>query len=158
MSHFRYWLCRIQGKENCQIPATQLHLIVNELGRSPRLPITYERIRMVLKRLKLQRLYNNVYFIMKQLTGTALVELESHHETELVELFRRVQTPFAVHRGVRVNMLSYFYLIKKFCEILGWDDLAAGIDNIKAVEKLRQQDIIWQRICDELHLPFYRSV
>lgn len=158
ISHFRYWLDRLQGKERCHITHEEFQSIERLLLRRPSTTICDTTIRQILRELKLQRYYNNTYYIIRQLTGSALVEFDPPHETELMEMFRRIQLPFSSNRGIRVNMLAYPYLIRKFCEILGWEEIATQIYSMRSTEKLRQQDLIWRRICDELQWPFYRSV
>lgn len=157
VNHFKYWLHRIQGTETNQLTPQHLQIIKEELDRLPLVPITYDRIRDVLKKLRLQRFYNNAYHILRRFTGNALVEFDLDHEQQLILMFRKIQLPFMKHRGSRVNMLSYFYLIRKFAEILGWQDIADAIPLLKAPDKLRQQDRIWKDICDQVGFPFYRS-
>jgi hypothetical protein len=117
----------------------------------------YERIKMALKQLKLQRYYNNIYYIMRQLLGHALVEFRKINEARLLALFLRIQEPFSRIQNGRTNMISYQFVIKKFCELLGYS-LAYYIPLLKSRANLQRQDCIWKGICDQLGLPFYPSV
>lgn len=158
MNHFRFWLNRLQGHESTKLDAPTLESIRAVLAEDPTSAITYDRIRAALRRLRLQRYYNNTYSILRRLTGEALVEFSPQHETQLLEMFRQIQQPFSNHRDSRVNMLGYVYVIRKFCEILGWQDLAVQLPHLKSREKTRSQDVIWKHVCQELGLPFYRSI
>lgn len=156
--HFKFWLARIQGVEINRVGVHILDQVRMELQKQPSIPITYTRIRCILKTLGLQRFFNNVYSILKTLTGKALVELTCQHEQVLLSLFLQIQTPFRKHCGYRANMLSYMFLIKKFTQLLGWDDLSLEIPLLKSRIKTREQDRIWKLICIDLGWPFYRSI
>lgn len=157
-NHFKFWLARIQGTEIHRVGIHIIDQINKELQKQPHATITYDRIRATLKQLGLQRFFNNGYAILKILTGKALVELTCHHEQVLLTMFLQIQTPFAVHCGRRANMLSYMYLIKKFTQLLGWDDLSSEIPLLKSRIKTREQDRIWKLVCHDLGWPFYRSI
>lgn len=158
VNHFRFWINRLQGTESTKLGDEIIQKIAAALAEEPLSPITYDRIRAVLRQLHLQRYYNNTYSILRRLTGQALVEFTPIHEKQLLEMFLKVQKPFAEHRESRVNMLGYMYLLRKFCEILGWQDLAVQLPHLKSREKTRSQDVIWRKICQDLGLPFYRSI
>jgi hypothetical protein len=69
----------------------------------------------------------------------------------------RIQEPFARSRLQRTNMLSYQFLIRKFCELLGYK-VAVYIPLLKSRANLQRQDHEWKQICEALDLPFYPSV
>lgn len=156
-NHFKYWLCRIQGKETNKVTNCVITRVQEDLTVHHELP-AYETIRAALRRLKLVRFYNNTYYIQKHLTGYALLDLTRGQEQKLVTMFVQIQQPFAKHARNRVNMLYYSYLIRKFAEVLGWNEVASSLPALKSNSKTRQLDCIWKQICQELHLPFIRSV
>lgn len=158
VNHFKYWIQRIQGSETHRMSRSDIDEIKTYLSLHPGIPITFERIRKALKALNKRRFYNNTYYIMKELTGEAYVSLNRNHEQLLLLLFRKIQASYADVRSHRVNMLSYSFLIKKFCEILGWDDIALQLPTLKSRDKLREQDIIWKQICHHVGLPYYSSL
>ena len=157
-NHFRFWLARIQGTEVHRVGPHVIHFVEMELKKMPSCDINYTRIRATLKKLGYQRFFNNTYAILKILTGKALVELSSSHEEILLDMFLKIQRPFADHCGHRANMLSYMYLIKKFTQLLGWDQLSSEISLLKSRIKTREQDRIWRLVCLDLGWPFYRSI
>jgi hypothetical protein len=117
----------------------------------------FQRIRMAMRELGLQRFYNNVYYVMRHTFGHSLVEFRKINEARLLAMFLRIQEPFSRITRNRTNMLSYQFLIKKFCQLLGYR-VAEYIPSLKSRANLQQQDYLWRQICDELGLPFYASV
>lgn len=156
-NHFKYWLCRIQGKETSKVTHDVIDHVRVDLALHHELP-AYETIRAALRRLKLVKFYNNTYYIQKRLTGYALLDLTRGQEQKLITMFVQIQQPFAKHACNRVNMLYYSYLIRKFAEVLGWIDVANCLPALKSNKKTRQLDSVWKHICQELQLPFIRSV
>jgi hypothetical protein len=148
--HFKNWLTRIQGKERCGISPEDMDR-VRELASIP------AQIRPALRTLGLQRYYNHVYYIQRNLFGHALVELAKIHETRLLALFLRIQIPYLRIQKERTNMISYLYLIRKFCELLGYKELADQIPLLKCRKNLLIQDQLWKLICLDLGIPFYPS-
>lgn len=49
------------------------------------------------------------------------------------------------------------YILKKFAQLLGYDELERSMRYLKSIEKLRAQDELWKLICADLNLPFVRS-
>lgn len=157
VTHFKNWLARLQGKERCVITAEEIEQIRALVATYPREMSEYDQIKMALRALKLQKYYNHIYYIMRQIMGYSMVEFRKVNEARLLALFLRVQEPFTRVQKGRTNMLSYQFLIRKFCELLGYS-LAKYIPTLKSRANLQQQDLIWRGICDELGLPFYPSV
>ena len=157
VAHFKNWIARLQGKERCNISKENLRDIGALIVQFPDTTSDHDRIKMALKQLGLQKYYNNVYYIMRQLLGHALVEFRKINEARLLALFMRIQEPFSRIENGRTNMMSYQFLIRKFCELLGYS-LAQYIPLLKSRSNLQRQDYIWRCICEELGLPFYPSV
>lgn len=159
-NHFKEVLLRIQGKEMVKISFDEVELVRAEITRRQLCMEDVDAlvIRRILKFLGMQAYYNNVYYIMKQLTGQPLVTLQREHCRLLFQMFMAIQAPFAKHAPRRANMMSYYYIIKKLCEIRGWDDVSAALPHLKSTSKVIQQDLIWQKICASVGYPFYRSI
>lgn len=158
VNHFKGWLTRLQGNERCKITRDELNKIQEYINRSQITILDYQTMRIVLKRLHLQSYYNHVFYLMKHFTGEPMVEFLPAHEEQLLELFHLIQPAFTRHAGRRVNMLSYTYLIKKFSELLEWNDIAWSIPCMKSDANIYRQDQIWKCICDDMGFPFTRSV
>lgn len=157
ITHFKNWIARLQGKERCSISRESLDAIDARIAMYPNTMSEYDRIKLAMRELGLQRYYGNVYYVMRQLLGYSLVEFRKINEARLLALFMRVQEPFTRTQNERTNMLSYQFLIRKFCELLGYK-VAEYIPLLKSRANLQKQDMLWSRVCAELGLPFYPSV
>lgn len=157
LSHFKNWLARLQGKERCSISASDIESIRVRYRTYPDSLSECERIRLAMKELGLQRYYNHVYYVMRNMLGYSMVEFRKINEARLVAMFMRIQEPFARIQRERTNMLSYQYLVKKFCELLGYK-IAEYIPLLKSKNVLLRQDLVWRDICEQLGVPFYPSV
>lgn len=157
ISHFKNWVARLQGKEHCSISRENMDAIAARLVHYPDSMTEYQQIKMAMKELGLQKYYNHIYYVMRNIMGYSLVEFRKINEARLLALFMRIQDPFSRIQKHRTNMLSYQFLIRKFCELLGYK-LAVYIPLLKSRANLQRQDLIWNEICEELGLPFYASV
>lgn len=157
VTHFKNWLARLQGKERCAITRENLEQIKARVQLYPDSMSEFERIRLSMRESGLQRYYKNVYYVMRHVFGYSLVEFRKINEARLLAMFLRIQEPFSRITRNRTNMLSYQFLIKKFCELLGYN-VAEYIPCLKSRANLQQQDYIWRLICEELGLPFHASV
>lgn len=156
VTHFKNWLARLQGKERCSITAMELEMIRERVSLFPDSMSEFDRIRLAMRELGLQRFYNHTYYVMRHVFGYSLVEFRKINEARLLAMFMRIQEPFARITSTRTNMLSYQFLIKKFCELLGYK-VAEFIPSLKSRTNLQQQDFMWSKICDELGLPYFPS-
>lgn len=157
ISHFKNWLARLQGKERCNVSAADLEAIRKQISTYPDSMSERQQIKLAMKELGLQKYYNHIYYVMRQVFGYALVDLRKINEARLVAMFMRIQEPFARIQQERTNMLSYQFLIRKFCELLGYH-VYEYIPLLKSRCNLQKQDYYWRCICDELGIPFYPSV
>ena len=155
--HFKNWLARLQGIEKCHISQESIAEIDRLVKTYPSNASEYDRIKMAMKSLGLQKYYNHIYYVMRHLFGYGLVKFGKVAEARLVALFMRIQEPFSRILSKRTNMLSYQFLIKKFCELLGYN-VSYYIPHLKSRTNLQRQDAEWKQICNLLQLPFYPSV
>lgn len=154
VTHFRYWLYRLQGKEQHRLTTREFNEIANAIVKWNIKVLDHEVLRFILRRLKFQRFYNNTYTILKHFTGHALFELTLNQERLLIKLFIKIQLCYMKCHGTRVNMLTYLYVIRKLCELLGWLKLTKSIPTLKSTSKVYQQDCTWKEICNEIGIRF----
>ena len=157
ITHFKNWIARLQGRERCSITQSELHTLAKHIATYPDSLSEYDQIKLAMKEAGLQRYYNHVYYVMRYLFGYSLVRFSKINEARLLALFMRIQEPFARSRVQRTNMLSYQFLIRKFCELLGYE-VSAYIPLLKSRANLQKQDHDWKQICEFLQIPFYPSV
>lgn len=159
VNHFKFWLSRLQGNEHCKITDVELQQLTQYLESHHLLStLDYDTIRSSLKQLGFQRYYNNSFYFLKHFTGYALVSFEKKHEQQLIKLFHLIQPAFTRHAGNRINMLSYAYLIRKFSELLEWEDIVWSIPSMKSDANIQRQDAIWKCICEDMDFPYTKSV
>lgn len=96
---------------------------------------------------------------MNHVSGIPLPIITKEQEEELRVMFKEIQIPFmkCCPKG-RKNFLSYSYVLHKFCQLLELDHVLASFPLLKSREKLQQQDIMWEQICNDLGWEFHRSI
>lgn len=159
-NHFKFWLLRIQGKENCKIKLSELEVLKSymESRYSYADGCEYYNMRQALRNLHMQKYYHHIYYLIKTIYSKTFVDLSSYHEEILVDMFVTIQRPFSENRNGRVNMLSYTYILRKFTEILGWTAVSRGLPRQKSTAKIADQDKIWKNICSQVGFKFIRSI
>lgn len=145
--HFKYWLKRLQGKEKHVVDQDIINKVKSHIKTQNVKGIHYWVVRNALKSLGLQKYYPNTVSIMSSIRGRPLFKLQRHHEEELITMFLSLQEVFSNLQNKRVNMLSYPFVVKKLCELKGWNKLAKVIPTLKSHSRLVSQDIMWREIC-----------
>jgi len=151
--HFRYWLLRLQAKERSQIQGSDVDVLRRYLDATRMTP-DYWNIKRAMKACHMQKYYDHVVSVMKELTGYPLLMMTPMQEKTLVKRFMGLQRVYSQIRQERVNMMSYPYLIKKFCELEGWYSAANVIPTLKSQIRIQQQDRIWYYICKVSRFSF----
>ena len=121
--------------------------------------LTNVRLREILKKLKLNRLYDHVNYIINRLNGTNAAIIDRDTEEKLRHMFKEIQPAFQKHCPKdRRNFLAYPYVLYKFCELLEMDDFLKNFQLLKNRDKLYVQDKTWEKICEEMKWQFIRTV
>ena len=121
--------------------------------------ITYTKMRDILKRLRINKYYEHINYIINRINGIPTPQFSPELEEKLCSMFRSIQAPFLKHCPKdRKNFLSYSYVLHKFVELLGLDEFLPCFPLLKSREKLLQQDRIWKLICQELKWEFIKSI
>jgi hypothetical protein len=122
--------------------------------------INLERMKDMLKKLDLSDYYDHVPYILSKLKKKRPPTISREMEERIRAMFAQIQEPFKRHCPPgRVNFLSYSYVLHKFCELLELDEFLGSFLLLKSPEKLREQDIIWKKICSDLkwqYIPSHR--
>lgn len=162
-NHFCEWLSQFQAKESTEIPQDvydklKLEIKKNRITNLKR-DLNRNKIKGYLKKLGLVNYYEHIPHIMSKLTGLPPPTINRETEETLRMMFNQIQEPFNKHRPPgRVNFLSYSYCLNKFCELLELDEFLKDFPLLKSPEKLKEQDKIWKKICQELKWEFYASI
>ena len=161
-NHFNEWISQFQGTESTTIPNEILNNLRYELQKErikDLKEITHPKVRTLLKKLKLNKYYEHVPYITTILNGLVPPRMSNALEAKLRLMFSEIQAPFEKHcPKERKNFLSYSYVLYKFCELLGEDDFLPCFPLLKSKEKLKQQDIIWKNITQELQWEYIPTI
>jgi hypothetical protein len=162
INHYQEWLNQIQGKETTDIPEIVFDQIMLELKKQRIFitkDLTSKKIKEILKKLKINKYYEHIPYIMNRITGIPNPNLSSDLEEKLRNMFKEIQVPFLKHAPLaRKNFLSYSYVIHKFLQILEKPEYIKCFPLLKSREKLHQQEEIWKNICKDLNWVFVRSI
>ena len=162
INHYQEWLNQIQGKETTDIPEEVFDKIMLELKKQRIInvkDINRHKVKEILKKLKINKYYEHIPYILNRITGIPNPNLTQELEEKLRNMFKEIQVPFLKHSPlVRKNFLSYSYVIHKFIQILGKNEYLRYFPLLKSREKLHQQEEIWKKICKDLGWKFIRSI
>jgi len=121
--------------------------------------LTPEKVKTYLKKLGYNKYYEHIPHIICRLNGRQPPSISPEVEDKFRRMFKEIQEPFSkVCPKNRKNFLSYSYVLHKFSELLGYDELKSLFPLLKSREKLHQQDKIWEGICKELNWEYIKSV
>ena len=162
INHFNEWLSQFQGTESTVVPThvfEQLALEFKKIRVTKTDSIKPDKIREFLKKLKLNKFYEHIPYILRIMQGKSPPSLTNQMEEVLRTMFRDIQEPFErACPPQRKNFLSYSYVLHKFCELLEFDEFIESFSLLKSREKLYQQDVIWKKICKDLRWQFIPSL
>ncbi len=161
-NHFIEVLSQYQGRETTEIPEEVYLEILRELKKNRITKVsdlTNVKLRSILKKIEQNRYYEHIPFIIYQLTGLKPPPITSKVRKRLIEMFNDIQIPFAKYCPTeRRNFLSYSYILYKFFELLELDEHLPYLNLLKSRDKLHQQDVIWEKICQDLRWEYIPSV
>ena len=162
INHFNEWLAQFQAKESTEIPKEVFDKLLLEIKKE-RIEnmalLSPQKLREILKKLKLNKYYEHVPHIINRLNGLPAPVMTRETEEKLRMMFKEIQTPFLKYCPKdRKNFLSYSYVLHKFVQLLELDEFLCCFPLLKSREKLHQQDQIWKKICEDLHWQFIKSL
>jgi predicted RNA-binding Zn-ribbon protein involved in translation (DUF1610 family) len=162
INHYMEWLSQFQAKESTEIPKEIYEKITCEMKKHrirSTTTITIRQMKEILKKLRLHQYYEHVPHIISKITGLPPPTISRDTEEKLKIMFKEIQQPFSRHcPSSRTNFLSYSYVLHKFCQLLELDDFIKCFPLLKSREKLRLQDKIWKKICEDLRWQYYPSI
>jgi len=162
INHFNELLAQFQAKGSTEIPQEIFDMISVELKKqriTDMKNLKYRQMREVLRKLKLNRQYDHIPYIISRLNGSIAPVMNRETEEKLRHMFKEIQPSFQKHCPKnRRNFLSYSYVLYKFCELLELDEFLASFPLLKNRDKLYQQSKVWQSICAEMGWEFIKSI
>lgn len=161
LNHFKEILSQFQAKETTQIPEEVIELIRARIKKErivDKKELTYDKMREILRKLGLNKYFEHIQYINSIFGIKPPIMSEELHET-LCVLFIEIQKPWALHCPPnRTNFFNYTYTLYQLCVLLDQTQYLPYIMLMKDVEKQREQDQIWKKVCAELNWEFQPSV
>jgi ribosomal protein S27AE len=162
INHFNELLAQFQAKGSAEIPHDIFDQIIAELKKQRITDFSnlkYRQMREVLRKLKLNRQYDHIPYIISRLQGSIAPVMSRETEEKLRHMFKEIQPSFQKHCPKnRRNFLSYSYVLYKFCELLELDEFLSSFPLLKNRDKLYQQSKVWEQICKDMGWEFIRSI
>lgn len=161
-NHFKTWLKRTQGKETTIVDkevVTNVRLELKKQRVHDMTMVSHTKVREILKKLRLNKHYNNCVQITSMITGVTPPQMTNEQEMALLQMFDAIQEPFQeiIKNEPRQNMLSYSFLIHKFLEIMSWDEYLPYFPLLRSVDKIQYQDWIWRKLCAKVGFEYIKS-
>jgi hypothetical protein len=122
--------------------------------------ITRKRIKDWLKRDKtMNRHSERVFSILYHVCKVRPPKISKPLEQKFYEMFHEIQKPFGKHVPPgRTHFFNYSFILRKFSELLGQDQLVPVFDILKGIDRVHFQDEIWKRCCADKGWKFFPSV
>ena len=161
-NHLAECLNALQGKEGTNVPQHVIEAIKTEFKKN-RISTTDEikpdKVKQYLKKLGFSKYYENIHTIAYSISGIPTLKLSKELEKKFKDMFVEIQEPFYRHKNPkRKNFLSYNYVLYKFAELLGEDDLLKYFPLLKCSKNLHAHDTIWKKICEDLKWEYIATV
>lgn len=160
VNHLKEKLNQFQSKESSDISEDICKVVVKDLKKKridPKKCVPSD-VMTILKKHRFTTAYEHLQQIYCKVSGANPISLSREIEETIICMFQSMQDPFCKHcPGTRSNFLNYAYVLNKMFKILGMDEHARFFTLLKSKDKLREQDIIWNKICKEMGWKFYSS-
>ena len=114
------------------------------------IPITIPILECILKRNKMMKYKNSIYFIYFKLSGLPLPYITITEKDMMLKVFDVVSTIYDKCKPKdRKSFLSYPFVLKKLLIMLGKVEYAKYISPLKTKSKQKELEIIWELITND---------
>lgn len=161
INHLTEILSQLQAKESTDIPSNVYDMINRELRKRNinKNTLDIASLRRLLKKLGFRKYYEHIPHILQVINGKKPPDFTREEEILIKKMFAVIQEPFALYRPEkRKNFLNYYYVLHKFCELLGLDEYIEYFPLLKNNSKLLEHDQIWKKICAHMKWEYYPSI
>ena len=160
VNHFMEHISHMQADEKNEVPQKVIDTVKLEMkkNRITEIDLDGKITREFLKKHGLNRFYDCVYKIISLIQGKPPVKMEPQLKDQLCDMFNEIQEPYKKHCPKnRSSFLNYRFVLHKFCQLIDRDEYLEYFPLLKPGEKLKEQDAIWKKICEELDWQFIPS-
>lgn len=161
LNHLKEKLNQLQAKETADISDNVFETLKKELKkqRIKTESSTPPMIKKYLKKHKFVECYEHLQQIYCKISGASPVTLSRDVEEKVINMFNEMQDAYQEHRPTnRSNFLNYSYVLNKIFRILKMDVHAKYFGLLKSKDKLREQDVIWSKICRDMKWKYFPSI
>ena len=111
------------------------------------IPITIPILECILKRNKMMKCKNSIYFIFFKLKSQPLPYITITEKDMMLNMFNVVSTIYDKYKAKgRKSFLNYSFALKQILIVLGKDDYAKYIPQLKTKSKQKELERIWELI------------
>ena len=111
------------------------------------IPITIPILECILKRNELTRYKDSIYFIYFKLSGVPFPHINTKEYNMMLEVFDVVSTIYDKYKpNDRKSFLNYSFVLKQILIVLGKDDYAKYIPQLKTKSKQKELERVWELI------------
>ena len=111
------------------------------------IPLTIPILECILKRNKMMKYKNSIYFIYFKLSGVPLPYITITEKDMMLNMFNVVSNIYDKYKpNDRKSFLSYPFVLKQILIVLGKNDYAKYIPQLKTKSKRKELERIWELI------------
>lgn len=160
INHFNEWLNSVTNRSTSVVPDVIIQAIQKEMEKdqiTDPTELDKKTVRLYLKRLGQSKYYDSSASIICTIAKIPPLNMPLELEAQLRDMFKQIQGPYErVKPPTRSSFLSYSYVIHQMLKLLDYPEFLSAFPLLKSQDKLRQQDQIWEGICnilDWLYIP-----
>ena len=114
------------------------------------IPLTIPVLECILKRNKMMKYKNSIYFIYFKLSGVTLPYITITEKDMMLNMFYVVSTIYDKYKpNDRKSFLNYSFVLKKLLIVLGKNDYAKYIPQLKTKSRQIELERIWELITND---------
>lgn len=121
--------------------------------------VTITFLETMLKKHRLSEYYENIMYIYSKITGKPPQHISRDEYDLVLKMFKEAEEVYELKYkpATRNNFLKYTFVLNKIFLTIGRPDIAEHFKLLKSPEKLKQQERIWQKICNDLGWKYHSS-
>jgi hypothetical protein len=160
VNHLKEKLNQFQSKESSDVPDEVCRVVIKDLKKK-RIDVKKcvpPEVMSILKKHRFTTSYEHLQQIYCKVSGAIPITLSRETEETIINMFQSMQDSFHKHcPESRSNFLNYAYVLNKLFRILEMEEHAKFFALLKSKDKLRDQDIIWSKVCKDMNWKFHSS-
>ena len=139
--------------QNQKVPDEVIRTLWNQINNKDNLlynytiPLTIPILECILKRNKMIKYKNSIYYIYFKLSGVPFPHINTKEYNMMLKVFDVVSTIYDKYKPKdRKSFLSYPFVLKQILIVLGKDDYAKYIPPLKTNSKQKELERVWELI------------